>query len=100
MNRTVDTFAYPHGSYDETVRAAVIDAGYRSAAAVKNAISHPGDDPWAIARYTVTSATTPEHLVDVLEGHGAPLAWRRERLRTRAARTARKLRWRIAQVGG
>ena len=99
LNRTVDTFAYPHGSYDESVRAAVIDAGYRSAAAVKNAISHPGDDPWAIARYTVTSDTTPEHLADVLEGRGAPLAWRRERLRTRVARTARRLRRHIAQVG-
>ena len=99
VNRPVETFAYPHGSYDEAVRAAVIDAGYRSAAAVKNAISHPGDDPWAIARYTVTSATTPERLADVLEGRGAPLAWRRERLRTFAARTARRVRRRIAQVG-
>lgn len=99
VNRPVETFAYPHGAYDESVRAAVIDAGYRSATAVKNAISHPGDDPWAIARYTVTSATTPERLADILEGRGAPLAWRRERLRTRAARTARRVRRRIARVG-
>jgi peptidoglycan/xylan/chitin deacetylase (PgdA/CDA1 family)/GT2 family glycosyltransferase len=99
INRPVETFAYPHGSYDASVRAAVIDAGYRSAAAVKNAISHPGDDPWAIARYTVTSATTPERLADILEGRGAPLAWRQERVRTRAARTARRVRRRIAQVG-
>jgi len=98
VKRPVETFAYPHGAYDDSVRAAVIDAGYRSAAAVKNAISHPVDDPWAIARYTITSATTPERLADILEGRGAPFAWRRERLRTRAARTARRTRRRIAQV--
>jgi peptidoglycan/xylan/chitin deacetylase (PgdA/CDA1 family) len=98
LERPVDTFAYPHGSYDATVRAAVIDAGYGSAAAVKNAISHRLDDPWAIARYTVTSATTPGRLADILDGRGAPLAWRRERVRTRSARVARRVRRRIAQV--
>jgi peptidoglycan/xylan/chitin deacetylase (PgdA/CDA1 family)/GT2 family glycosyltransferase len=99
MRRPVETFAYPHGSYDDAVRAAVIDAGYRSATAVKNAISHPDDDPWAIARYTVTSATTMGRLADILDGRSAPLAWRRERLRTWAARTARRLRRRVAQAG-
>jgi peptidoglycan/xylan/chitin deacetylase (PgdA/CDA1 family)/GT2 family glycosyltransferase len=98
VQRPVETFAYPHGSYDGDVRAAVIEAGFSSAAAVKNAISHPLDDPFAIARYTVTNATTPEHLAEVLDGRGAPLAWRRRRIRTRAARAARRLRRRIAEV--
>ena len=94
----IDTFAYPYGAYDRRVRAAVIAAGYRSAAAVKNALSHPGDDPWAIARWTVRSTTGAQRIAEILEGKGAPLAWREERLRTRAYRFARRLRPRF--VGG
>src|SRR5919197_1456854 len=45
------SFAYPHGAYDWRARDAVIAAGYRSAVAVKNAASHLGDDPFAIARW-------------------------------------------------
>ena len=99
LERSVDTFAYPHGSYDASVRAAVIDAGYGSAAAVKNAFSHDRDDPWAIARCTITAATSPERVAEILEGRGAPLAWRRDRVRTRAARTARRIRRRVTESG-
>src|SRR5579862_9742762 len=49
----VASFAYPHGAYDRGVRQAVVDAGFSVAAAVKNALSHPADDPFAIARWTV-----------------------------------------------
>jgi peptidoglycan/xylan/chitin deacetylase (PgdA/CDA1 family) len=97
-DRPVQTFAYPHGAYDGRVRQAVLDAGYRSAAAVKNAISHCHDDPWAIARYTVTATTTMRRLEALLAGEGAPPAWRNERLRTRAARHARRVRHRISGV--
>jgi peptidoglycan/xylan/chitin deacetylase (PgdA/CDA1 family) len=95
----IDSFAYPHGAYDHRVRAAVIGAGYRSAAAVKNAVCHRGDDPFAIARWTVTAATPPERIAEVLEGKGVSLAWTRERLRTRAYRTARRQRRRLLGVG-
>jgi peptidoglycan/xylan/chitin deacetylase (PgdA/CDA1 family) len=94
---TVHSFAYPHGAYDERVRSAVIDAGYASAAAVKNALSHAADDPFAIARWTVTSGTPPSRISQVLEGKAVPLAWRHERLRTRAYRTARRRRYRLAK---
>jgi peptidoglycan/xylan/chitin deacetylase (PgdA/CDA1 family) len=91
----IDSFAYPYGAYDARVRGAVIAAGYRSAAAVKNAVSHRDDDPFAIARWTVTSATPAKRLADVLDGRGVPLGWTRERLRTRAYRTARRQRRRL-----
>jgi peptidoglycan/xylan/chitin deacetylase (PgdA/CDA1 family) len=91
----LDTFAYPYGSYDAHVRRAVVAAGFRSAAAVKNAISHRDDDPWALARYTVTNADDPSHLEAVLNGHGAPRAWRGQRVRTRAVRAARRARGRV-----
>jgi peptidoglycan/xylan/chitin deacetylase (PgdA/CDA1 family) len=93
--RSIRSFAYPHGSYDRRVREAAIDAGYRSAAAVKNAISHPGDDPMAIARWTVTGGTPAARIAQVLEGAGVPLASGRERLRTRAYRTVRRRRRRL-----
>jgi hypothetical protein len=96
----VRSFAYPHGAYDERTRKAVVDAGYGSAAAVKNAISHADDDPFAIARWTVTAGTPAARIAAVLEGEGVPRAWVRERLRTRAYRGARRRRRRIAVVLG
>jgi peptidoglycan/xylan/chitin deacetylase (PgdA/CDA1 family) len=96
----VRSFAYPHGAYDERARKAVVDAGYRSAAAVKNAISHADDDPFAIARWTVTAGTPAARIAAVLEGEGLPRAWARERLRTRAYRGARRGRRRIALALG
>jgi peptidoglycan/xylan/chitin deacetylase (PgdA/CDA1 family) len=95
LGSPVASFAYPHGAYDRSVRASVIEAGFSSAAAVKNALSHRRDDPFAIARWTVTYPTSAAELGRVLDGSGVPLAWSRERHRTRASRTARRLRRRI-----
>jgi hypothetical protein len=92
IGRAVQSFAYPYGSYDARVRAAVIAAGFSSAVAVKNALSHARDDPWAIARWTVRATTTASQITEVLEGRGVPRAWREERLRTRSYRTVRRLR--------
>jgi len=100
IGREVETFAYPYGAYDRDVRAAVIAAGYSSAAAVKNALSHPADDPWAIARWTVRGNTDARRLARILEGRGAPRAWREERLRTRAYRAARRFGRRFGQPKG
>lgn len=93
---TVRSFAYPHGAYDRRAREAVIVAGYRSAAAVKNAVSHASDDPFAIARWTVTVGTTGHRILEVLEGVGVPRAWKHERRRTWAYRAARRRRRRVA----
>jgi peptidoglycan/xylan/chitin deacetylase (PgdA/CDA1 family) len=92
---SVNSFSYPHGAYDERVRAAVIEAGYTSAASVKNALSHPDDDPFAIARFTVTGTVPTARIGEVLEGRHAPLAWTGERLRTRAYRVLRRSRRRL-----
>ena len=88
----VRSFAYPHGSYDRRTREAVSRMGYRSAAAVKNALSHSRDDPFAIARWTVSAGTPPTRIMEILNGDGVRLAWAHERMRTRAYRTARRLR--------
>ncbi len=93
----VDSFAYPHGAYDRRVRRAVVAAGYRSAAAVKNALSHERDDPFAIARWTVKAGTSPSRVAEVLEGERVRSAWAHERLRTRAYRWARRGRRRVVE---
>ena len=92
LGTSVATFAYPHGDHGRRVRAAVIAAGFSSAAAVKNALSHRRDDPFAIARWTVMRDAGTEQLAQILAGEGAPLAWAGERLRTRAYREARRMR--------
>ncbi len=97
IGQSVRSFAYPHGAYDLRVRSAVREAGFTAAAAVKNAISHAGDDPFAIARWTVRANTTRADLERILSGEGAPLAWAGERYRTRAYRRARQLRRRLVR---
>jgi peptidoglycan/xylan/chitin deacetylase (PgdA/CDA1 family) len=96
----VDSFAYPHGACDRSVRAAVVSAGYTSAAAVKNALSHERDDPFAIARWTVTAGTDARRIARVLEGEGVARAWSGDRLRTRAYRAFRRSRRRLAPALG
>lgn len=87
----VRSFAYPHGAYDRAVRRSVIDAGFTAAAAVKNALSHSRDDPFALARVTVYADTPARQIERLLAGGGARRAWRRERLRTRGYRAVRRL---------
>ena len=98
VQRGVGSFAYPHGAYDSRARQAVIDAGYRSAVAVKNAVSHSAEDPFAIARWTVMWGTPASRIAQVLEGENVPRAWSRERARTRAYRMVRRGRRRLARV--
>jgi peptidoglycan/xylan/chitin deacetylase (PgdA/CDA1 family) len=96
LGRLVPSFAYPHGHHDRHVRQMVIDAGFESACAVKNALSHPDDDRFALARITVTGDVSATTLADRLEGRGVPRAHHRERLRTTAWRTVRRRRHRRA----
>ncbi len=95
IGRPVDSFAYPHGAHDARVRDLVVRSGYGSAAAVKNAMSHGGDDPWAIARWTVGHAMDGDDVDQFLMGRLAPLSWQGERLRTKAYRGARRARRRL-----
>ncbi len=96
LGRTVDAFAYPHGSVDRTVRAHLASGPWHSAAAVKNARTHPLDDPYAFARITIAPRTTTADVLALLDGNGAPLAWTRERPRTTAYRQVRRIRHRRA----
>jgi peptidoglycan/xylan/chitin deacetylase (PgdA/CDA1 family) len=92
LGSPVDSFAYPYGYHTRAVKQLVRRAGYTSACAVKNALSHPGDDPFALARSTVTAATKVEAIEQLLAGRGAPRSWTGERARTRLWRSYRRAR--------
>lgn len=90
----VRSFAYPHGHHHAGVRDAVRAAGYTSACAVKNALSHLGDDVWALGRVMFERDDTVERLRAACEG-GVPLSWRGERPVTRGWRAVRRMRARL-----
>jgi peptidoglycan/xylan/chitin deacetylase (PgdA/CDA1 family) len=90
LGREILSFAYPFGFHGPRVRALVQRAGFRSACAVKDALSGPGDDPLAIARVIVPGDTGLGTLSELLAGRGRPPAWRGERTSTRAFRVARR----------
>lgn len=88
----VRSFAYPHGHHTPRVRDAVRDAGYASACAVKNALSHPRDDLWALGRIMLEHDDTVERLRATCGDGARPLSWHGERLRTRGWRAVRRAR--------
>jgi peptidoglycan/xylan/chitin deacetylase (PgdA/CDA1 family) len=94
LGRSVPSFAYPHGHHDRHVRRMVIDAGFHSGAAVKNALSHADDDRFALARLTILGDVDGDGLARLLDGRGVGTAPRRERLRTTAWRSVRRRRHR------
>lgn len=92
LGHPIASFAYPHGYFDRATRQAVVDAGFDSACAVRNAWSHPTDDRYSLARLTVTGDMSAEALAAALDGRGVKVAPRRQLVRTRAHRVVRRLR--------
>jgi peptidoglycan/xylan/chitin deacetylase (PgdA/CDA1 family) len=92
LGRAVDLFAYPHGYNGPRVRRAARASGYRAAAAVRNALHHPGEDPFAVSRLMVTSRTTAQDVARWLDGIGVPVAGPRESWPTRGWRAYRRTR--------
>ncbi len=92
----VTAMAYPHGSHSALTKRLARETGHITAHAVKNALSHPDDDPFAVGRFTVHAGTTRAQVRAALSGGGAPRSWTRERLRTRAFRAVRRTRGGLA----
>lgn len=90
LGHPVVSFAYPHGYASRWLEEQVRRCGFRSAAGVRNALSHPADNRWRMARLTVGAATTVDEVARWLRGVGAPVAGVREQLRTKAWREARR----------
>jgi peptidoglycan/xylan/chitin deacetylase (PgdA/CDA1 family) len=95
LETEVRSFAYPHGYHSSATRRAVRRAGYTSACAVKNARSHRGDDPWAIARIMFERDDRVEVLHRACLTDAYPTATPGDPLRSRAWRAARRMRVRL-----
>lgn len=96
LGRAVESFAYPHGSHRGLTRAQVAAAGYRTAHAVKNQLSHTGDDDLAVARFTVHRGTRRAEVARVTGGTGLSVARPGERWQTSAYRLVRGARAALA----
>jgi peptidoglycan/xylan/chitin deacetylase (PgdA/CDA1 family) len=59
----VDAFCYPAGKYDDTVIAAVDDAGYASATTVEEGLAGPGDEPFTRHRIRVNGSDSAATVV-------------------------------------
>jgi peptidoglycan/xylan/chitin deacetylase (PgdA/CDA1 family) len=92
VGREIRSFAYPHGYSSASVRRLVEAAGYDSACGVKNAISSPDDDRFSLSRLMIRDVTSLHDLEQWLGGAGAPIAPRREQIRTRGWRVVRRFR--------
>jgi peptidoglycan/xylan/chitin deacetylase (PgdA/CDA1 family) len=100
LGRRVTSFAYPYGYHSVVTKRLVAKEGFTSACGVRHAYSHLGNDPYAIARIMVGPRTSMSVFRTWIEGLGSlPTNWRRERLRTRVWRVARRLRSRAATDG-
>jgi peptidoglycan/xylan/chitin deacetylase (PgdA/CDA1 family) len=98
LQRPVTSFAYPHGYHGPRVRQQVIDAGFATAAAVKNAMSSLADDRFALARIVVAHGTSTDDLRRLLQGVSLEQAPTPTRLRTVGWRIFRRGRARAAEA--
>lgn len=90
----VTSLAYPYGYSTPQVRSLVRATGYTSACAVKHALTGDADDPYALSRVEMTSATTVAALAGWIGGglRTAPCA---DRLRSRGWSAVRRMRHRM-----
>lgn len=91
LGHQIASFAYPHGHGGRRARELARGAGFTSACAVRNALSPADDDPFRLARLTVTAGTSDATLAAWLHGRGAPVAESRDRWRAAAGRGVRRL---------
>jgi peptidoglycan/xylan/chitin deacetylase (PgdA/CDA1 family) len=91
LGRRVTSFAYPFGYSDKRVRAAVAAAGYERACAVKDSLSAPFDDVFAIAR-VFAPATADVRVFEQALRFGKRPVRRHERVATKTWRAVRRVR--------
>ncbi|SFF51180.1 polysaccharide deacetylase family protein [Blastococcus tunisiensis] len=92
LGRPVTTFAYPHGYHGPRVRRLTEEAGYASAAGVRNAVSRPGEHPFSVSRLMVTRDLTPARFSAWLEGRDGRRSTHREAPATTGWRAYRRAR--------
>lgn len=92
LGKPVNAFAYPHGYNSRRLRRQAREAGYTSAVAGRESLSHSSDDVFRLARLSATAAITPRDIELWLRATGAPSASSRERVKTKAGRALRRSR--------
>jgi len=85
----VESFAYPHGYYTRRLAGEVAGAGYRSASAARNGLSHPDDELFALSRLVVHHGVTAEQVMDLVSGQASGI--------TTASRTVQRAAWRAVR---
>jgi peptidoglycan/xylan/chitin deacetylase (PgdA/CDA1 family) len=95
LGASIRSFAYPHGYHTRKIKAMVRRAGFDSACGVKESLSGPGDDEFALARIMLRGDASVEQLDAQMRGSSR--APRHERLQTKAWRVARRTRARLDQ---
>jgi peptidoglycan/xylan/chitin deacetylase (PgdA/CDA1 family) len=93
LGRSIRSFAYPHGYHSRKIQVMVHRAGFDNACGVKEALSGPGDDEFALARIMLRGDASVEQLDSLMRGSSR--APRHERLQTKAWRVARRTRARL-----
>jgi peptidoglycan/xylan/chitin deacetylase (PgdA/CDA1 family) len=89
VQQEVSSFAYPHGYSTRRIRGLVAAAGYTSACAVRNQVSHLDDDRFALARVMLTSDQSVPFLQHGLCAGGLRRARHPDRVRSRLWRWGR-----------
>jgi peptidoglycan/xylan/chitin deacetylase (PgdA/CDA1 family) len=92
LGHGIRSFAYPHGYNSHRIRKQVLQAGYDSATAVRNALSPQSDNPLRLARLMLMNDTSVADVEQWLDGHLAPTASRFESPKTTGWRAYRRTR--------
>jgi peptidoglycan/xylan/chitin deacetylase (PgdA/CDA1 family) len=95
LGHAVHHLAYPHGYNSRAVRAAVADAGYVSAVAVRHALSSGDDERFRLARLILRRSHTTADVAAWMAGEGARVAPFPDAPKTVAWRCYRRARARL-----
>lgn len=95
LGRAVDAFAYPHGYATAAIRQAVKDIGFTSAFRVRNALSSPHEDRFALSRITMGEEMDDSDMARLLSGRSLPIAPAPDRLAALGWRLVRRLNQRL-----
>lgn len=66
LRKPVEVFAYPYGSYNDTVAEIVKQAGYRAAVTTELGLAKPDSNPFKIHRVRVTGHYSNERFIEEL----------------------------------
>ncbi|SHH20862.1 Polysaccharide deacetylase [Desulforamulus hydrothermalis Lam5 = DSM 18033] len=66
LQKPVTVFAYPYGSYNDTVSELVKQAGYRAAVTTRLGLAKAGDNPFQLRRIRVTGHYSNEKFIEEL----------------------------------